>query len=101
MQGLDHGSIGSGTGLAANARERAEILKEYRMSDPKPWQPSLETEPELNAFANRTRGEGTFKNKVRDPEEDTAPLEGSKDLSDDDSLVDVVAEPSRVPTAKP
>jgi len=71
------------------------------MSDPKPWQPSLETEPELNAFANRTRGEGTFKNKVRDPEEDTAPLEGSKDLSDDDSLVDVVAEPSRVPTAKP
>jgi len=71
------------------------------MSDPKPWQPSLETESELNAFANRTQGEGTFKNKVRDPEEDTAPLEGSKDLSDDDSLVDVVAEASRVPAAKP
>jgi hypothetical protein len=71
------------------------------MSDPKPWQPSLDSEPELNAFANRTQGEPSFKTKVRDPEEDTAPLQGSKDLSDDDSLVDVEAEPSRVPAAKP
>jgi hypothetical protein len=71
------------------------------MSEPKPWQPSLDSEPELNAFANRTQGEPSFKNKVRDPQEDTAPLEGSKDLSDGDSLIDVVAESSRVPAAKP
>jgi len=62
------------------------------MSDPKPWQPSLDTEPELNPFANRTQGEALFKKKLRDPEEDTAPLQGSRDISDDDSLIDVIAD---------
>lgn len=62
------------------------------MSERKLWQPTLDTEPEANAFANRTQGEGSFVNKVRDPNEDTAPLQGSKDISDGDSLVDVVAD---------
>jgi hypothetical protein len=69
------------------------------MADRKPWQPSLDTEQEANPFANRTQGDRPFKNKIRDPETDTAPLEGSKDISDDDSLLDVVAEQSRDPAA--
>jgi hypothetical protein len=62
------------------------------MSERKPWQPRLDTEPEVNPFANRTQGEGTFNNKVRDPNEDTVPLQGSQDISDDDSLTDVIAD---------
>jgi hypothetical protein len=70
------------------------------MSDRKPWQPRLDTEPEANAFANLPQGDGSFKNKLRDPEEDTAPLQGSKDISDDDSLDDVIAEQSKDPATK-
>lgn len=70
------------------------------MSDRKPWQPRLDTEQEQNAFANRPQGDGAFRNKLRDPEEDTSPLQGSKDISDDDSLVDVVAEQSKAPATK-
>jgi hypothetical protein len=70
------------------------------MSERKPWQPRLESEPEANAFANRPQGDGSFKNKLRLPEEDTAPLQGSKDISDDDSLDDVIAEQSKDPAAK-
>jgi hypothetical protein len=64
------------------------------MAERKPWQPSLDTEPDANPFANRTQGEGSFVKKVRDPQEDTAPLQGSKDMSDDDSLLDVIADQS-------
>jgi hypothetical protein len=64
------------------------------MSDRKPWEPSLETPEDANPFANRTQGEGRFTKKVRDPEEDTSPLQGSKDISDDDSLEDVIADDS-------
>jgi hypothetical protein len=64
------------------------------MADRKPWQPSLDTEEEANPFANRTQGDGSFKNTVRDTQEDTAPLQGTKDMSDEDSLVDVIADQS-------
>jgi hypothetical protein len=64
------------------------------MSDRKPWQPNLDTPEDANPFANRTQGEGRFTKKVRDPEEDTSPLQGSKDLSDEDSLDDVIANDS-------
>jgi hypothetical protein len=64
------------------------------MTERKPWQPSLDTEPDANPFANRTQGEGSFVKKIRDPNEDTAPLQGSKDISDDDSLLDVIADQS-------
>jgi hypothetical protein len=33
--------------------------------------------------------------KLRNPEEDTTPLQGSKDLSDADSLEDVIADAQR------
>jgi hypothetical protein len=62
------------------------------MSDRKPWEPSLNTPEDANPFANRTQGEGKFTRKVREPEEDTSPLQGSKDLSDEDSLDDVIAD---------
>jgi len=65
-----------------------------QMAERKPWQPSLDTEPDANPFANRTQGEGSFVKKVRDPNEDTAPPQGSKDISDDDSLIDVIADQS-------
>jgi hypothetical protein len=64
------------------------------MAERKPWQPSLDTEPDANPFANRTQGEGLFVKKVQDPQEDSAPLQGSKDISDDDSLLDVIADQS-------
>jgi hypothetical protein len=70
------------------------------MSDRKPWEPSLDTPEDTNPFANRTQGEGKFTKTVRDPEEDTSPLEGSKDISDEDSLIDVIADQSAPPAKK-
>jgi hypothetical protein len=70
------------------------------MSDRKPWQPSLDAPEDANPFANRTQGEGKFTKKVRDPEEDTSPLQGSKDISDEDSLIDVIADQSEPPSKK-
>ncbi|HEY4772860.1 MAG TPA: hypothetical protein VIH50_07500 [Steroidobacteraceae bacterium] len=71
------------------------------MSERKPWQPSLDTPEDANPFANRTQGEGKFTKRLRDPEEDTSPLQGSKDISDEDSLVDVIADESAPPSKKP
>ena len=70
------------------------------MADRKPWEPSLDTPEDANPFANRTQGEGKFTKKVRDAEEDSSPLQGSKDLSDEDSLVDVIADQSAPPSKK-
>ncbi len=70
------------------------------MSDRKPWEPSLDASEDANPFANRTQGEGRFTKKVRDPEEDSSPLQGSKDLSDEDSLLDVIADQSAPPLKK-
>jgi hypothetical protein len=71
------------------------------MTDRKPWQPHLDSEPEANPFANRTQGDGRFVNKIRDATQDTAPLQGSKDLSDEDSLDDVIADSADDPAEKP
>jgi len=64
------------------------------MTPRKPWQPKVESEAELNPFANHTTERDGLLNtpEVSDPEEDSSPLEGSKDLSDEDSLVDVIAD---------
>jgi hypothetical protein len=64
------------------------------MAPRKPWQPKVEVESELNPFVNRTaERDGLLDTpEVSDPEEDSSPLEGSKDLSDEDSLVDVIAD---------
>ena len=64
------------------------------MTTRKPWQPKVDSEPELNPFANHTAKRDGLLNtpEVSDPEEDSSPLQGSKDLSDDDSLEDVIAD---------
>jgi hypothetical protein len=68
------------------------------------WRPHIDTEPEFNPFASTGAwGDGrtqfqdsaTELPEIRDATEDTAPLEGSRDLSDADSLEDVVAAAAR------
>jgi hypothetical protein len=67
------------------------------MSDPKTWRPQIDEDAEINPF---TRG-GVNKRalldsaQLQDAEEDSAPLQGTKDLSDDDSLEDVIADDQR------
>ena len=61
------------------------------MSDDKPWYPNLEKAKEFREHANPALGNDPPL-RVPDPNEDTAPLQGSKDLSDDDSLGDVIAD---------
>ena len=65
------------------------------MATRKPWQPSVDSsQKELNPFANPVSDrEGVLDTPdIQDAEEDSAPLQGSKDLSDDDSLKDVSAD---------
>jgi hypothetical protein len=59
------------------------------MSDIKPWYPNLDTNKEFVDHKNPLGD--TPQIRVPDPEEDTAPLQGSKDLTDPDSLEDVIA----------
>jgi hypothetical protein len=64
------------------------------MSPQKPWEPTIERADEFNPFASVDGDRGPFSQtpRLRNPEEDTAPLQGSKDISDSDSLQDVVAD---------
>ncbi|HVW67697.1 MAG TPA: hypothetical protein VHB68_01925 [Steroidobacteraceae bacterium] len=58
-----------------------------------PWEPKIERAREFNPFTKVDADKTPFK-ETRDLgqlEEDTAPLQGSKDLSDKDSLEDVIA----------
>jgi hypothetical protein len=52
------------------------------------WNPKIDRERTLHGFEGRTPEADSILEspKVRDPEEDTAPLQGSKDRSDEDSL---------------
>jgi hypothetical protein len=62
------------------------------MSSHKPWSPAIDADPVLHPFAppdGRT-SRGTL--TLADPEEDTAPLQGTRDISDADSLEDVKAD---------
>lgn len=67
------------------------------MSTRKPWEPKIKRESEFNPFASVDGDKGPFAQtpQLRNPEEDTSPLQGSKDLSDADSLEDVVADAYR------
>jgi hypothetical protein len=60
------------------------------MSEGKPWYPTLETPELFSEHGNPALGNSP---PLRIPlaTEDTAPLQGSKDLSDADSLEDVIA----------
>jgi hypothetical protein len=64
------------------------------MTPRKPWQPRIDSDPELNPFSNDAPGSNglTESPEIEDPEEDSAPLQGSRDLSDEDSLEDVIAD---------
>jgi hypothetical protein len=55
------------------------------------WRPRIDSERVLHGFANETPEADSILEspQLRDPDEDTAPLQGSKDRSDDDSLEDV------------
>ena len=61
------------------------------MSEKKPWIPNLQEAKEFIDHASPALGNEL---PLRFPlaNEDTAPLQGSKDLSDDDSLEDVIAD---------
>lgn len=58
-----------------------------------PWEPRIERAREFNPFAKVDADKGSFTEArgLVSPE-DTTPLQGSKDLSDQDSLQDVVAD---------
>ncbi len=64
------------------------------MSSRKPWEPKIERDSEFNPFAKVDAAKGSFTESrgLLDLEEDTSPLQGTKDLSDVDSLQDVIAD---------
>jgi hypothetical protein len=62
------------------------------MSSNKPWAPDIDGEPLLHPFGAPEGDQSRGTLKLRDPEQDTAPLQGTKDLSDADSLRDVIAD---------
>jgi hypothetical protein len=61
------------------------------MSGDKPWSPTLENPDDFMDHKNPALGNHNPPLRMPLPEEDTAPLRGSKDLSDPDSLEDVIA----------
>jgi hypothetical protein len=67
------------------------------MSAHEPWRPKIDREPEFNPFGTVIDDNNSLSNppKLRNPEEDTTPLQGTKDLSDADSLEDVIADARR------
>ena len=61
------------------------------MSSHKPWSPDIDGQELLHPFGS-PEGDKSRAVKLRDPEQDTAPLQGTKDISDADSLEDVRAD---------
>jgi hypothetical protein len=78
-------------GASEDARNDQEVIMSSRKP---PWEPKIERAREFNPFAKVDADKGPFTEKrdLERPEEDTAPLQGSKDLSDNDSLQDVIAD---------
>jgi hypothetical protein len=62
------------------------------MSSNKVWEPKIDSEGPFNPFSPVDGDKGPFAGspQLRNPEEDTGPLQGSKDISDTDSLEDVI-----------
>jgi hypothetical protein len=68
------------------------------MTSREPWQPHIERQSEFNPFDTTPKDNAPNRaSKIRNAEEDTAPLQGSKDLSDADSLEDVIADAYQKP----
>lgn len=55
------------------------------------WRPRVDSERVLHGFSNETPEADSILEspQVRDPANDTAPLQGSKDRSDEDSMEDI------------
>ena len=62
------------------------------MSSQKPWTPNIDSPTLLNPFTAPDGDKGPSEPQLRDPAHDTAPLQGTKDISDADSLGDVIAD---------
>ncbi len=60
------------------------------MSEKQPWSPTIERSKDFQDHRNPAVGDDPPL-RIPDATEDTAPLQGSKDLSDPDSLEDVIA----------
>jgi hypothetical protein len=75
------------------------------MSPRKPWEPKIERDREFNPFAkvDADKGPVTETRDLEGPQQDTAPLQGSHDLSDADALQDVIADAyaEQLPGARP
>jgi hypothetical protein len=72
------------------------------MSEKQPWSPTIEKSKDFQDHQNPALGDDPPL-RIPDATEDTAPLQGSKDLSDPDSLEDVIAEsyePDALPVRK-
>jgi hypothetical protein len=70
------------------------------MSEKQPWSPTIEKSKDFQDHRNPSVGDDPPL-RIPDANEDTAPLQGSKDLSDPDSLEDVIAdsyEPDDLPS---
>lgn len=62
------------------------------MSSQKPWSPRIEGQPLLNPFESADGDKGYSSLELRDPTQDTGPLQGTGDISSADSLEDVIAD---------
>jgi len=71
------------------------------MANREGWRPRVENLPEFNPFQSpdSTKGPLLDTPKLRDAAEESSPLQGTKDLSDDDSLDDVVSDSYSTPSA--
>ncbi len=65
------------------------------MSKRKPWSPRIDSQPVFNPFTPADGDRSKDVPKLREPNEDTAPLQGTTDFSDADSLEDVIADAHR------
>ena len=62
------------------------------MSSQKPWSPRIEGQPLLNPFESADGDKSYGSVELRDPTQDTSPLQGTGDISSADSLEDVIAD---------
>jgi hypothetical protein len=72
------------------------------MANREGWRPRVDNQPDFNPFQSpdSTSRSPLDTPKLRDAAEETTPLQGSKDLSDEDSLEDVVAGSYSTPSAQ-
>jgi hypothetical protein len=62
------------------------------MSSQKPWAPRIEGQSLLNPFESPGGDKSYGSVEIRDPAQDTGPLQGTRDISSVDSLEDVIAD---------